>query len=142
MKKQGKAALVLGLGMMGLWGFGCSAKKMESTEVPQSPEANETAKVERAQEAPVEKYVVKEGDTLWAISRQPGIYSDPFQWPLIFKADRDRIQDPDQITPGQVLLIPKGQTAGQVDHARQLAGDTPAFVHHEGPRTTLPVDYF
>ncbi len=134
--------MVLSLGMLGLWSFACSAKKIENTEVPKSPEANETAKVETSEPAPMEKYVVKEGDTLWAISNQSGIYSDSYQWPLIFKTDRDEIQDPDQITPGQVLLIQKGQSTEQVSHARQLASDTPAFVHHDEPRATLPVNYF
>jgi hypothetical protein len=61
---------------------------------------------------------------------------------LIFKTDRDQIQDPDRIMPGQVLLIQKGQSAEQVSHARQLASDTPAFVSHDEPRGTLPLDYF
>ena len=142
MKKYCKAGMFLSLGVIGLWGFGCATKKIEKTEVPKSPEANETAKVEAPQPVPMEKYVVKEGDTLWAISNQSGIYSDSYQWPLIFKTDRDEIQDPDQITPGQVLLIQKGQSTEEVSHARQLASDTPAFTHHDEPRSTLPVNYF
>lgn len=133
--------MFLSLGMMALWASGCGTKKIETTEVPKAP-APETIQAERAEPAPMEKYVVKEGDTLWAISRQSGIYSDSFQWPLIFKTDRDQIQDPDQITPGQILLIQKGQSTGEVDHARKLASDTPAFVSHEEPRTTLPINYF
>ncbi len=130
------------LGIMALMVWGCGAKKIENTQVPKSPEANETAKVEKAEVVPMEKYVVKDGDTLWAISQQSGIYSDSFQWPLIFKTDRDLIQDPDQITPGQVLMIQKEQSVEQVKHARQLASDTPAFVHHDEPRASLPVNYF
>ena len=139
MKKEKMAVTLLSLGMMAMWASGCAGKKMENTEVPKEPEAAETVKVEPA---PLQKYVVKEGDTLWAISNQSGIYSDSFQWPLIFKTDRDLIQDPDQITPGQVLMIQKGQSDEQIKHARQLASDTPAFVSHEEPRTTLPVNYF
>jgi LysM repeat protein len=142
MKKHGRVVTFLSLGMMALWFCGCAAKKVETTEVPKEPEANEAVKAETAKPVPGEKYVVKEGDTLWAISRQTGIYSDSFEWPLIFKTDRDQIQDPDQINPGQVLLIQKGQSTAQVAHARQLASDTPAFVKHAEPRTTLPVNYF
>ena len=148
MKKGTKAGVFLSfgaflaLGMMIFLFSGCGEKKVENTEVPKAPESNEAAKVETTQPASVEKYVVKEGDTLWAISNQSGNYSDSFEWPLIFKTNRDEIVDPDQITPGQVLVIQRGQTAEQTEHTRQLASDTPAFVSHEEPRTTLPVNYF
>src|SRR5579859_3616061 len=102
MKKEIKAAAFLSLGMTILIGYGCGAKKVETTEVPKEPQE---VKVEATQPEPMQKYVVKAGDTLWAISNQSGIYSDSFEWPLIFKADRDQIQDPDKISPGQVLLI-------------------------------------
>jgi hypothetical protein len=142
MKSNKKEEFFIILGIMALMVWGCGAKKIENTEVPKSPEANEAAKVEKTEVVPMEKYVVKDGDTLWAISQQSGIYSDSFQWPLIFKTDRDQIQDPDQITPGQVLMIQKEQSVEQVKHARQLASDTPAFVHHGEPRASLPVNYF
>jgi Tfp pilus assembly protein FimV len=140
MKKYGKAVMVLGLGATALWACGCGTKKMATTEVPKEP--NETAQVEKAEPAGLEKYTVKEGDTLWAISDQSRNYSDSFQWPLIFKTNRDQIQDPDQISPGQVLMIQRGHSADQTKRARQLASDTPKFIHHDEPRTTLPVDYF
>jgi hypothetical protein len=142
MKKDAKAATILSLGIMALLFSGCGTKKVENTEVPKEPDTNETAKAEVVQPAPVEKYVVQKGDTLWAISDQTGNYSDSFQWPLIFKTNRDEIADPDQITPGEVLIIQRGQTAEQTEHTRQLASDTPAFVSHEEPRTTLPINYF
>jgi LysM repeat protein len=142
MKKGFKAATFVSLGIMALLFAGCGEKKVENTEVPKEPETNETVKAEAPAPAPLEKYVVKEGDTLWAISNQSGNYSDSFQWPLLFKTNRDEIVDPDQITPGQVLVIQRGQTAEQTEHTRQLASDTPAFVSHEEPRTTLPVNYF
>jgi nucleoid-associated protein YgaU len=90
----------------------------------------------------VQKYTVKSGDTLWAISNQVGIYSDSFQWPEIFKTDRDQIQDPDEITPGQVLTITQGLSEQQVTQVRKLASETPAFVSHVEPRSPLPIDYF
>jgi len=131
--------------MMILGVYGCSGPKVVTTEVPNSPE-NTVAVTQPAlnasAKAAMQTYVVKKGDTLWAISRQVGIYSDSFEWPLIFKTDRDQIQDPDQITPGQVLNIQQGQTSAQVQHAIQLASDTPVFVSHVEPRSPLPVDYF
>jgi LysM repeat protein len=146
MKSGAKGAMFLSLGVTALLFSGCGEKKVENTEVPKGPDTNET--VQAAAPAPVptsaseEKYVVQKGDTLWAIADQSGNYSDYYEWPLLFKTNRDEIQDPDQITPGQVLIIQRGQTAVQTEHTRQLASDTPAFVSHEEPRTTLPVNYF
>ncbi len=51
-------------------------------------------------------HVVEEGDTLWSISGQPDVYADPYLWPLIYKFNRDQIQDPSRIYPSQKLLIP------------------------------------
>lgn len=117
---------------------GRGTAKIGNTEVPKAPDA----KVETRQPALGQKYVVKEGDSLWDIARQRGVYSDSFQRPLIFKGDRDQIQAPGQITPGRVLLIQQKRSDGQITHARQLASDTPAFVAHEKPRATLPLNYF
>jgi LysM repeat protein len=145
MKNNRKVAIFLSLGLLALGFGGCAEKKVVTTEVPSTPENNEVAAPTpqpQAQPAPMQKYVVKQGDTLWGISHQAGIYSDSFEWPLIFKTDRDQIQDPDQINVGQVLLIQKGQTDEQVQRAIKLASDTPVFVPHVEARSPLPIDYF
>ena len=147
MKTSKKAVFSLSLGMMVLGVFGCAEKKVVVTEVPSTPAEDQSQPIAASSVTPIkpfimETYVVKKGDTLWAISRQVGIYSDSFEWPLIFKTDRDQIQDPDQITPGQILNIQKGQTSIQVQRAIKLASDTPVFVSHVEPRSPLPVDYF
>jgi nucleoid-associated protein YgaU len=49
-------------------------------------------------------YVVKKGDSLSKIAKQ--IYGDANDWRRIFEANRDQIQDPDLIQPGQNLKIP------------------------------------
>jgi LysM repeat protein len=49
-------------------------------------------------------YMVKPGDTLSKISNQ--FYGDPNQYMRIFNANRDRLNDPDKIQVGQVLVIP------------------------------------
>lgn len=52
---------------------------------------------------------VRRGDTLWDLA---GTYlSDPFQWQRIYELNRDRIDDPHWIYPGQVFLIP-GEDGG------------------------------
>ena len=49
-------------------------------------------------------YTVIAGDTLSKISMQ--FYGDPGQYERIFNANRDKLDDPDKIKPGQELVIP------------------------------------
>jgi hypothetical protein len=54
-------------------------------------------------------HVVVKGETLWELAQ---VYlGNPFRWPLIHQANRDRIQDPDLIYPGQEFSIPEVQGA-------------------------------
>ncbi|CUT04137.1 LysM peptidoglycan-binding domain-containing protein [Candidatus Kryptobacter tengchongensis] len=48
----------------------------------------------------------KDRDCLWNIAKKPTIYDNPFLWPKIYVANRDKIKDPDLIYPGWVLKIP------------------------------------
>ena len=48
---------------------------------------------------------VESGDTLSALAQS--WYGDPNQWPIIFEANRDQIENPDLIFPGQILRIPQ-----------------------------------
>jgi nucleoid-associated protein YgaU len=52
------------------------------------------------------KLIPERRDCLWRISEYDFIYKDPWKWPLIWKANKDQIQDPDLIFPGQVFKIP------------------------------------
>jgi nucleoid-associated protein YgaU len=49
-------------------------------------------------------YVVKKGDSLSKIAKE--LYGNAGDWRRIFEANRDQIQDPDLIQPGQNLKIP------------------------------------
>ena len=49
-------------------------------------------------------YIVEKGDTLSHISKQ--FYGKASKWNAIFEANRDQLDDPDKIFPGQVLKIP------------------------------------
>lgn len=49
-------------------------------------------------------YTVKEGDTLSKIAQRE--YGDAGEWRRIFEANRNSIEDPDLIYPGQKLQIP------------------------------------
>ncbi len=50
-------------------------------------------------------YIVAPGDTLWAISRRH--YKLGRRYPIIFRANRKKIKDPDLIYPCQRLYLPK-----------------------------------
>jgi nucleoid-associated protein YgaU len=50
-------------------------------------------------------YTVRSGDTLSAIADE--FYGDPAKFRIIFAANREVIDDPDVIVPGQVLRIPQ-----------------------------------
>jgi nucleoid-associated protein YgaU len=54
------------------------------------------------------EWTVKKGESLYKISGYREIYSDPVKWPRIYRANRDKIQDPWLIYPGWLLKIPRG----------------------------------
>jgi len=54
------------------------------------------------------QWTVKSGECLSKISGYTEIYSDPKKWPRIYRANRDKIQDPNLIITGWVLAIPRG----------------------------------
>ena len=87
------------------------------------------------------QYVVRKGDTLWSIAAKNSLLGDPFRWPLIFKANRDQIQDPDTIEVAQALDL-RAPTDDDADNAAiKMAKDTPPFTPHSGPRKQLPLNY-
>lgn len=51
-------------------------------------------------------YKVVRGDHLWGIAKKKVHYGNAFAWPIIYKANRDQIKDPDLIYPDQVFKIP------------------------------------
>lgn len=59
------------------------------------------------EEEPVTMYTVVRGDHLWGIARKPEHYGNGFAWPMIYRANRDKIKNPDLIYPKQVFSIPK-----------------------------------
>lgn len=106
-------------------------------EAPPTPEPTEAPAVN-----PCNKYIVVKGDTLWDISGSSSGYKDNFEWPLIFKANRDQIVDPDLIYPKQEFCIKQDFSDLDIQKARKDAIDTPVYVPHTKPRETLPLNYF
>ena len=82
-------------------------------------------------------YVVQKGDHLWGISAKPAVYGDPYQWPLLYKRNRDEIYDPDLIYPGQVLHIDRDLSQTQINIAVNHAKTRGAWVLGEIEATDI-----
>jgi nucleoid-associated protein YgaU len=118
---------------------GCASKsdvKPEPTPVPVA-----TAVPVKASKSGTRHYIVKKGDSLWKISARKSGLGDPFRWPLIFKANRDQIQDPDFIEAAQDLSFKKSYNKDEVADAVKKAEITPPYEAHQSPRKVLPIQY-
>jgi nucleoid-associated protein YgaU len=82
-------------------------------------------------------YVVQKGDHLWGISAKSAVYGDPYQWPLLYKRNRDEIYDPDLIYPGQVLHIQRDLSQTQINIAVNHAKTRGAWVLGEIEATDI-----
>jgi len=92
-------------------------KKEEKTvikpEVKQKPVQVDTVKKEPVKKEVVKQpepewpktIVVQEGDWIYEIARKE--YGTMLAWEKIYKANQDKISDPDLIYPGQKLVLPK-----------------------------------
>jgi nucleoid-associated protein YgaU len=52
--------------------------------------------------------IIKRGDNLWRISRD--MYGEGLRYSTIYQANREQIRNPDLIYPGQVFVLPSGDT--------------------------------
>jgi len=99
---------------------GCASAPEESKPAP-APVKQEPVPVVEA--APTtSSYEVITGDNLWNISGKSSVYGNPYQWPLIYKANSDQIKDADLIFPGQTLAIDTNPSdadaAAAIQHAK------------------------
>ncbi|MDH5393980.1 MAG: LysM peptidoglycan-binding domain-containing protein [Gammaproteobacteria bacterium] len=115
---------------------GCGGAETKEDPVEQ-PVKQETAKTEavdnnKAMQSSVDEsnektstantsYEVVTGDNLWNISGKNEIYADPYQWPLIYKANRNIIKDADLIYSGQTLEIDRAASQSDIDAATNHA---------------------
>lgn len=111
------------------------APKPEPTAPPQ-PTAREIYEQNYSM-LPTSHTVVK-GECLWWIAEYRQVYNDPFMWPLIFKANRDKINNPDLIYPGQVFQVPRSYQLSEVKESRQQAGAPKPYLPPQA--ATLPAD--
>lgn len=62
-------------------------------------------------------YSVVQGDNLWNISGKSEVYGNPYMWPLIYKNNSSKINDPDLIYPGQEFDVNRNPSSGDADAA-------------------------
>ena len=125
--KEVTKALALCIAVLGLASGCVSAKKgmgekAEMAAESEAPAPTEEVVEEKAMEEVEEvvendSYTVKKDDNLWCISKQPEIYDTAFNWPLIFKENKDQIKDADLIFPDQVLMIPRDSSEDEITAA-------------------------
>lgn len=86
----------------------------------------------------VATHTVVPGDTLWDLAQR--YYRDPFQWRLIWEANRAQVSDPNLILPGWVLTIP--DQGAQVADVRVETPAEPVAAgdHVRGERTVFYQD--
>jgi len=84
-----------------------------------------------------EYYVVRlipdRRDSFWRIAGYPFIYGDPLRWPLIYQANKQILQDPNNpnlIQPGMVFKIPSinGEKRSGTYRIQSVANPQPATV--------------
>ncbi len=81
--------------------------RVESTEqlVEKADFSGVTSRVESTEELIGEQtYTIEKGDTLSKIAKE--YLGSANAWKQIFEANRDTIDDPDRIFPGQVIKLP------------------------------------
>ena len=100
-----------------------TAEQVAQTGVPLS---------ELAPNAP-DSYTIKRGDTLWAIS---GIFlKTPWRWPELWGMNRQDIQNPHRIYPGQVLYLDKSGGRARLLTSRPNGGSGDLETVRVTPRT-------
>ncbi|MGZ8144831.1 MAG: YidB family protein [Methylosarcina sp.] len=106
-------ALLGGLGVAAAGAAGAAAasyfgnkeeEQSAQTEHPSTPAGAVSAGESASETSDGRSYTVVSGDTLSGIAKQ--FYHDANQWQRIFDANRDVLNNPDRISPGQHLRIP------------------------------------
>lgn len=91
--------------------------KAEPAPAPKQEVMEEKQETVVVMEEGLTSYTVVRGDSLWDIASYRVIYGNPYQWPLIYKANSDQIKDADLIYPGQVFSIPRDMSASDIEAA-------------------------
>jgi nucleoid-associated protein YgaU len=100
-----------------------TAKTETTQKIPAAPQDDNDAS------AATVEYTVDGGETLYSIAAQTNIYNDGLLWPMIYKANRDQIKNPEQIFPGQKLTIQQKASETEKEDAREIARESGIFIH-------------
>jgi hypothetical protein len=127
-------AVVVGGGSM----FLASAQNYPITPAQRST-AEQVAKAgvplsELAPDAP-DTYVIKRGDTLWAISGK--FLKSPWRWPELWGMNMDEIHNPHRIYPGQTLYLEKVGGMARLRTTPPGTPDTGVPTVRVSPRTRI-----
>lgn len=113
-------------------------KKVVETKVEEPKLTPEEIFKQNYAKLPTSHTVVK-GECLWWIAEYKQIYNDPFMWPLIYKANRDKIKNPDLIYPNQVFEIPREFTLDELKESRRSAGAPRPYLPPEDANVPLDI---
>ncbi len=97
------------------------ARRRQEAEEARRRAEEELRRCREMKVSQVDSHTVKRGECLWVISDKKSVYDNPFQWPLIYKANRSQIRDPDLIFPRQKFKVPQDFSNGEKQDAVQLA---------------------
>jgi hypothetical protein len=135
------APMVLGLALLALASACAGKKPMKDAKAAEKKAAvADSAMVSERDSA---NYIVKRGDSLWAIAARASVFDDPFKWPLLYRQNRDQIVDPDFIEIRQDLKYKRlhRYSKEEVEDAVKKAKETPPYEPRDKPRKVLPIAY-
>ena len=72
------------------------------------------AMAEPEPEPEMTNYVVNRNDTLWDIAAKPEVYGNADMWPLLWKANKDKIKHPDDLAAGMSLVVDRSASEESV----------------------------
>jgi nucleoid-associated protein YgaU len=119
-------ALVEVPGRLGLTGRGMPLSddgRVPGDMTTLSEDSHDSRYMARNAQGQVTRYKVQRGDSLGGIAAQEAIYGNWKLWPLIYSGNRKVIgRDPENLSVGSKLIIPRGYTPAQAREAERRAG--------------------